>query len=134
MSLWRKLFGRKDISPNNPAMAIAARLASNDDSTFLSAMNEAIGYTPKGIDIGLRAMEEAMRCRAGNHSIGFTDPKLGALRVRDSATAAQAPEMLVELAKSRALLREPRISQDVMSACLSYHGFGAVRECALSGN
>jgi hypothetical protein len=76
-------------------------------------------------------MEKAMRRRAGRNDIAFLKQKLGVLTGRSFEESAESPKMLQRLAGERALLRDPRASQGLMSACLVGHGAEGVRECLL---
>lgn len=115
----------------SPAAKLASRLASNDDATFVSALTDAVQYGPRGDDLGIRAMEEAMRRRAGRRNLTFLQPNLGGLTGRAYSELEDAPKRLLQLAEARALLRDPRVSQDLMSACLIGHGAEMIRECML---
>lgn len=131
MGWFSNLFGNPEAREAKRIEQMVARLAgdmaSNDEATFIAALSAAVRYGPLGSDHGVRAMEEAMRRRANDHGIGFAEPTLGGLTARDGESIAEAPSKLVELARERALLRDPRVAQDLMSACLSYHGEGGVR-------
>jgi len=106
---------------------IAELLTSNDEAEFVPALTGAVRYGPMGSDVGVRAMEEAMRRRAHDRAIQFAAPEMGTITARDGASVADVPGNLVDLARQKALLRDPRVSQDLLSACLSYHGEEAVR-------
>ena len=110
---------------------LAARLASDDESIFIPALTEAVTYAPKGNELGVRAMEEAMRRRAFRRDLIFMEVHLGGLKTRNLKTANEAPKVLVELARDQALLRNPYVSQDLMSACITYHGYEGCQDCLL---
>jgi hypothetical protein len=114
-----------------PSAKLAARLASNDDSTFIPALSEAVEYGPKGNDLGVRAMEAAMRIRAGRRKLVFYYPKFGELTGRSFDELADSPKMLERLASEKALLRDPCVSQNLMSACSIGHGDEGIRECIM---
>ena len=115
--------------PNDASLA--TRLTSNDDATFIAALREAVQFAPDGSDAGILAMEEAMRRRAGREDLTFLSPDLGGLKGRFVKEIEDAPDVLTDLAAARALLREPRVSQDLMMALLSGHGDDGVRDTIL---
>jgi hypothetical protein len=114
MSFWKKLFGAR-----RGDGGLASRLASDHEATFIAALQEAVRYAPEGSDVGLRAMEEAMRRRSGNKSLSFMANKLGSLTLRLGDEIFDAPNQILKLAKNRDLLRAPAKSQDLMSACFA---------------
>lgn len=62
----------------------------------------------------------------------FLEPNLGGLTLRGPDEWEESPRRLLELAEAGALLRDPRVSQDLMSACLTGHGAEGIRECILT--
>ena len=76
-------------------------------------------------------MEEAVRRRAGRSGLAFLQPNLGGLTARAYKELEDSPKRLLQLAEAQALLRDPRVSQDLMSACLTGHGAEGIRECIL---
>ena len=72
-----------------------------------------------------------MRRRAGRRNLTFLQPNLGGLTGRAYSELEDAPKRLLQLAEARALLRDPRASQDLMSACLNGHGAEGIRACIL---
>jgi len=132
IGVFKRLFGgRKTPCPSNQNQTpqgterfqqLVTRLASNDESVFDSAMTESCKYGPAGSDFGIRAMEDAMRQRAGRRDLDFLEPTLGSLTVRSVDAYANAPERILQLAQERALLRDPRLSQDLISASLASRG------------
>jgi hypothetical protein len=96
--------------------SLASRLASNNHSTFIAALQEAVRYAPQGSDVGLIAMEEAMCRRSGKTDLKFYRPLY--VRGRMGTEIAAAPAALVSLAKQGRLLDDPYKSQDLMAACV----------------
>ncbi len=111
--------------------ALAERLESNEETAFIPALQEAVTYAVDGNDLGVLAMEEAMRRRAGGRKLEFMTPKLGTLTARDSATAMNAPQDLLRLVEQGALYQDPAATQDLMSACMAVHGEDEIRNCIL---
>ncbi|GAB5535548.1 MAG: hypothetical protein Rubg2KO_17970 [Rubricoccaceae bacterium] len=103
-----------------PVAKLASRLARNDDATFVSALEEAVQYAPQGNDLGIRAMEEAMRWRAGERQLDFHQPGLGTERV--SIELGDPVVLLSKLVSVHGLLHDPRISQILISAVYASNG------------
>ena len=112
--------------------SLAARLASDDDSTFVAALTEAVEFGPRGERNGMLAMEEALRLRAGREDLRFRRISPGALRADSYEYLQEAPGRLVDLAREGALLQDPLESQDLISACLLGQGEVGVRECVMT--
>lgn len=90
-----------------------------DEATFLDALREATALAPKGDDLGVRALSEAIRRRCRKRKITFYSPSFGGLTVRLGEEYMQAEERLLELAKSGKLLENPAATQNLISAALA---------------
>jgi len=104
-----------------PIAKLASRLAKNDDATFVSALAEAVQYAPQGNDLGIRAMEEAMRRRAGQRQLEFHQPG----QVYPGLTDPVA--LLTDLVRVHGVLHDPRTSQVLISAILAGNGAVGMR-------
>ena len=89
-----------------------------DEATFLDALREATALAPKGDDLGVRALGEAIRRRSGKKDIAFYAPSFGGLTVRSGEEFMGAEDHLLELAKSGKLLEDPAETQNLISAAL----------------
>ncbi len=90
-----------------------------DEATVLDALREATALAPKGDDLGVRALSEAIRRRCGGRGIVFYAPSLGGLTMRSGGVLIEAEDRLLELAKSNKLLDDPAATQGLISAALS---------------
>ena len=118
MGLWSKLFG--NTSNQRPRDPIVDRMASDDEETSLSGLGEAVRRAESGDISGLTAIREAIRVRSGKEAVDFYQPGLVAGRGDQLAERlTQSRPKLIELAKSGALLRDPRVSGDLLSAALT---------------
>ena len=126
---WRRVVSK--FSGEDPTVRLATHLQEDVDSSFIEALTEAVTYADKGSDTGIRAMEMAMRHRAGRNDLRFLAPKLGSLSVRSGDSASNASEYLLEKVEAGQLLDDAESSQDLISACLSFHGEDGVRNCML---
>jgi len=90
-----------------------------DESVVLDALREATALAPKGNDLGVRALSEAIRRRCGRRDIQFYAPRFGGLTMRSGAVLMEAENRLLELAKAGKLLEDPAATQDLISAALS---------------
>ena len=91
----------------------------HDESTVLDALSEATALAPKGDDMGVRALSEAIRRRCGKRDITFYAPSFGGLTMRSGEVLMEAENRLLELAKSGKLLDDPAATQGLISAALS---------------
>ncbi len=85
---------------------------------FLNALREATALAPKGDDLGVRALSEAIRRRSGKKDIVFYAPSFGGLTTRQSKEIMEAESKLLELAKSGILIKDPAKTQNLISAAL----------------
>ncbi len=97
---------------------LVGRLVSyQDESTFLDALREAMALAQKGDDLGVRALNEAIRRRRGMKEVTFFVPH-GGLIMRFGEELLEAEEQLLALAKSGKLLDDPAFTQSVISTAL----------------
>jgi hypothetical protein len=119
------------------AKKLGTQLASDDGIVFIPALRKAVTYAPKGSEVGLQAMEIAMQIRSGRTDLEFFCPSLGGLIMRDGEQVESAPEQIVELASKSSLLTDPSLTQNLISACMTYHGhdkvFALAHECEHAG-
>jgi len=92
------------------------------EPTFLNALREATAMAPKGDDLGVRALSEAIRRRSGKKDIVFYAPSFGGLTTRQSKEILEAESKLLELAKSGILIKDPAKTQNLISAALCASG------------
>src|SRR5262245_7297834 len=116
MGWLKKIFGTK---PDDRFERLVRRLIFyKDEEIFLGALREATALAPKGDDLGVRALSEAIRRRSGKKDVTFYAPPFGRLTMRSGEVIMQAENRLLELAKARRLLDDPAATQDLISAAL----------------
>lgn len=86
------------------------------EGTVLEALREATSLAPKGDDLGVRALTEAIRRRCGGREIAFYAPGIA---VRSGDVLFEAENRLLELVASGKLLADPAETQNLMSAAFS---------------
>jgi hypothetical protein len=116
MTGWlRRLFAGK---PDGQLDRLARRLIFyQDEATVLDALREATSLAPKGDDLGVRALSEAIRRRCGRTDVTFYAPAAG-LTMRSMEETLGAEERLLDLARSGRLLADPAATQNLISAAL----------------
>jgi hypothetical protein len=95
---------------------LVKKLISNDDTTFVGGLREAVGHADSGDYGAVEAIQEAMRIRSGRSSVSFYKPGISARR---GSALVEAKPKLLELAKRQALLEDPARSGDLVSWLLS---------------
>ncbi|MDI6451917.1 hypothetical protein, partial [Anaerobaca lacustris] len=89
---------------------------SNDESTFLDGLREAVSYAPKGNSTGAGAMREAIRIRSGQRNVKLYEPRLS---VRAWRNIGEARSRLLHLAEKQSLLKDPYESGNLITAFVS---------------
>ena len=109
-----RTFGKKS---DHDLDRLVRRLVSyQNEATVLDALREATALAPRGDDLGVRAMTEAIRRRSGKREVTFYTPAFGELTVRTLGEIGEAEDKLVELASSRRLLADVAATQNLISA------------------
>jgi len=97
---------------------LAGRLVSyKDESVFLDALREAMALAQKGDELGVKALNEAIRRRRGMKAVTFYVPN-GGLIMRFDEEIMEAEEKLLAFAKSGKLLDDPALTQSLISTAL----------------
>ncbi len=97
---------------------LVGRLVSyQDESTFLGALREAMALAQKGDELGVKALNEAIRRRRGMKDVTFFVPH-GGLIMRFGEELMEAEEQLLAFAKSGKLLDDPALTQSLISTAL----------------
>jgi len=112
MSLLKRLFG--GVSTQTPSDPLVRKLLSTDKLSFLAGLREAVIRADTGDYEAVRAMREAMTVRSGKRQVSFYEP--GIVMTKSFDRYAEARSMIVDLAKRRALLENPKHSGDLISA------------------
>ncbi len=116
MSWIKNIFGSK--KDDRLECLVRRLIFYHDESTVLDALSEATALAPKGDDMGVRALNEAIRRRCGKRDVTFYAP-FGGLTMRSGEVLMEAENRLLELAKSGKLLDDPAATQGLISAALS---------------
>ena len=98
---------------------LAADLVSNHEPTFLKALQQAVSLSEAGDYEGVRAIREAIRIRSGKKTVSFYKPgvRMGFGDVLlDRYSKAQ--ETVLKLVKKRALLKDPAVSGEWITALM----------------
>lgn len=117
MSWFKNIFGTK--KDERLERLVRRLIFYQDEATFLDALREATSLAPKGDDLGVRALSEAIRRRCGKKDITFYTPSFGGLTMRPGEELMEAEKRLLELAKSHRLFDDPAATQNLISAALS---------------
>ncbi len=92
-------------------------ISYQDELIFLGALREAMALAQKGDDLGVRALNEAIRRRRGMKEVTFFVPH-GGLIMRFGEELMEAEEQLLAFAKSGKLLDDPAATQTLISSAL----------------
>ncbi len=115
MGLLKNIFAPKQDDALN---RLVGRLVSyQDESTFLEALREAMALAQKGDELGVKALNEAIRRRRGMKDVTFFVPH-GGLIMRFGEELMEAEEQLLAFAKSGKLLDDPALTQSLISTAL----------------
>lgn len=99
---------------------LAAKLVSNNESTFLSALQEAVSMSDRGDYGGIQAIREAIRIRSGKETVGFYEPHIRSGFMSEELNRySQAAGNILKLAKQHSLLDDPRVSGDYVAALMT---------------
>jgi Protein of unknown function (DUF1566) len=115
MGLLKNIFAPKQDDALN---RLVGRLVSyQDESTFFEALREAMALAQKGDELGVKALNEAIRRRRGMKDVTFFVPH-GGLIMRFGEELMEAEEQLLAFAKSGKLLDDPALTQSLISTAL----------------
>ncbi len=115
MGLLKNIFAPKQDEALN---RLVGRLVSyQDESTFLEALREAMALAQKGDELGVKALNEAIRRRRGMKDVTFFVPH-GGLIMRFDEEIMEAEEKLLAFAKSGKLLDDPALTQSLIATAL----------------
>ena len=111
----KNIFGNKK---EDPLDRLVSRLVSYQDETiFLDALREAMALAQKGDELGVNALNAAIRRRRGMKDVSFYVPH-GGLIMRFDEELIEAEESLLSFAKSGKLLDDPALTQSLISTAL----------------
>ncbi len=125
MGVLKNIFGNKQ---DDPLDRLVSRLVSyQDESIFLDALREAMELAQKGDELGVKALNEAIRRRRGMKEVTFFVPH-GGLIMRCDEELMEAEEQLLAFAKSDKLLDDPALTQALIAKALriSQDGLGGL--------
>jgi hypothetical protein len=115
MGWLKNIIGNKQ---DDPFDHLVSRLVSyQDESIFLEALREAMELAQKGDELGVKALNEAIRRRRGMKEVTFYVPH-GGLIMRFDEELMEAEEQLLAFAKSGKLLDDPAVTQSLISTAL----------------
>jgi hypothetical protein len=118
MSWLKRIFGSRREEAR--LERLVRRLISPDEATFLDALREATALAPKGDDLGVRALSEAIHRKSGRQDATFYAPAFGKLTVIDKSVEAKGE--IIQLAESQALLSDPAKSQNLIFMAMAHIG------------
>lgn len=130
MGWLRKIFGSKQDEARLERL-VRRLIFYQDETTFLDGLREATALAAKGDDLGVRALSEAIRRRAGKQHVTFYSPPFGKLTTRTPRELAEAEDRLLELAKSHRLLDDPAATQNLMAAANTALGYDGIDQLIL---
>ncbi len=97
---------------------LAGRLVDyKDEAVFLDALREAMALAQKGDELGIRALNEAIRRRRGMKEVTFYMPH-GGLIMRFDEEIMEAEEKLLAFAKSGKLLDDVALTQSLIATAM----------------
>lgn len=131
MGILNRLLRKKDTAIlEDPRIGqIVRKLVSPDDTAFGEGLTEVLAI-PEGDPSRLLAIRQAISLRSGKCEISFYEPDIDGLTARPGLEMLDARERILSLAERKALLDDPHISGNLMSAFLTLHGFEGVVELA----
>jgi hypothetical protein len=121
--------GSKDIdaaiSEDPRFKRIVPKLVSQSEFTFSEGQTEVLAI-PESDPVRLCAIREAIRIRNGKREVSFYEPIIGDPVVQGRNEIPDARKQILQLAKSKSLLDDPRTSGNLLYAFLTLHGFQEV--------
>ena len=109
---------------------IVQKLVSPNDSTFGQGLTEVLAI-PESDPARLRAIREAIRRRSGKTNVQFYESDVGQLTKRPGEEVKNARDRVLQLARKRELLADPRMAGSFVAAFSVFFGFDAVRSLAV---
>lgn len=112
MSIWSKLFG-SSLGGSTGSDSLVEMLASDEESVFQAAMNEAVNIADSSDGYGVELMRNAIKIRTGKENVSFYEP---GMVLTKAGRYENARKLIVELARRKALLDDVYHSGDLISA------------------
>lgn len=117
MGIFDELF---DSNKPNP---LVEKLISNDESTFLNGLTEAVEIADSGNYSGVETMQKAIKIRSGKTNINFFKPGIRT-SFGEIDFGKEAKAKILELARRKALLEDVYLSGDLISKFNYFGGHG----------
>lgn len=98
---------------------MAEKMKSNNNDTFVSGLQEACDRAESGDEVGLLAIEMAIKKRARKDDLQFYQPGIA---VRSAEEIENAPELIFEMAANNQILKNTERAGNLIVALVEGHG------------